>query len=93
LTVIRNDKETSHLDLQGALDHSGKLVEANMERFHACVRDLPSFNPEIDAYLASYAEALLEATVGNLNWHRVSRRYGVFENEEDKKKNIVKWAL
>lgn len=77
--------------MQGALDHSGKLVEALLERFHACARDLPSFNPEIDAYLAFYTETLVETAIANVKWHFASRRYNVFENEEDKENNIVRW--
>jgi len=96
LTVIQrseSDEETSHLDMQGALDYSGKLVEAAMEHFHARVRDLPSFNPEIDAYLVSYVEGMIDMIVGNVQWSRVSRRYNAFANEEDKMNNVVRWAL
>lgn len=93
LTVIMKNKETSYLDLQGALDYAAKMSEAALERFHVCKRNLPSVNPEIDAYLAAYAEAIPDTAAGNVYWHSISPRYNVFENEEARKNNIVRWEL
>ena len=93
LTVIQKDPETAHLDFQEGLDYAEKLFKAAVDRFHACRRELPSFNPEIDQYLKLYADGLVDIAAGNLQWSRVSRRYRTFTNDEDRRNNIMRLAL
>ncbi|KAH0825959.1 isoprenoid synthase domain-containing protein [Lanmaoa asiatica] len=93
LTVIQKDPETAHLDFQGRLDYAEKLLKAALDRFQACRRDLPSFGPEMDQYLAVYADGLLDWAIGNLQWSRVTSRYNRFTNDEDRRNNIVRLAL
>ena len=90
LAVIQKGSETTHLDFQEGLDYPEKL---SVDRFHACRRELPSFNLEIDQYLNLYADGLIDFAAGNLQWSRVSRRYRTFTNDEDRKNNIMRLAL
>jgi len=93
LTVIQKDPETAHLDFQERLDYAEKLFKAAVDRFHACRRELPSFNPEIDQYLNLYGDGLIDLAAGNLQWSRVCRRYRTFMNDEDRRDNIMRLAL
>lgn len=93
LTAIEKAPETAHLDFQGRLDYAEKLFKAGLERFYARRRELPSFGPEMDQYLALYADGLLDVIAGNLQWSRVVRRYNTFTHDEDRKNNVVRLAL
>ncbi|KAH0825981.1 isoprenoid synthase domain-containing protein [Lanmaoa asiatica] len=93
LTVMQNDPETTHLDFQGRLDYAEKLFKAALDCFQACRREIPSFGPEMDQYLAMYADGLIDMVIGNLQWSRVTRRYSAFANDEDRRNNIMRLAL
>ncbi|KAH0825958.1 isoprenoid synthase domain-containing protein [Lanmaoa asiatica] len=93
LTVIQKDPETAHLDFQGGLDYAEKLFKAALDRFQVCRQELPSFGPEMDQYLAMYADGLIDFAAGNVHWSRVTRRYSTFTNDEDRKNNVMRLAL
>ena len=93
LTFLQRDPETAHLDFQERLDYAERLFKATVDRFHACKRELPSFNPEIDQYLNLYVDGLIDLAVGNAQWSRVTRRYRTFTNDEDRRNNIMRLAL
>lgn len=90
---MEKDPETAYLDFQERLDYAETLFKAALERFHTCRRELPSFDPEIDQYLTSYADGLIDLLTGSLQWSRVNHRYNTFMNDEDRKNNVMRLAL
>ncbi|KAH7905973.1 isoprenoid synthase domain-containing protein [Hygrophoropsis aurantiaca] len=91
ITVIHRDPGTKHLDLQGRIDYAGKLFETAIGRFQKCREMLPSFDdPDIDRQVSEYADGLLDWTVGNIQWSLVNHRYNVFNDDEDRQKNIMR---
>ncbi|KAG6376252.1 isoprenoid synthase domain-containing protein [Boletus reticuloceps] len=93
LTVMEKDLMASHMDLQTRLDHTEKLFTAALDRFHACRKELPSFNADLDRHVAAYADGLIDWIAGNIEWSSLNHRYKTFLNGEDRKNCIMKIEL
>jgi len=93
LTVLEKDPMTSHLDLQGRLDHAEKLFAAALDRFHACRKNMPSFDQDMDQQVAAYADGLIDWAIGNIEWSCVNHRYNTFLDDKDRKNGIMRVEL
>ncbi|KAI6028505.1 isoprenoid synthase domain-containing protein [Pisolithus orientalis] len=90
ITVILKDPDTSHLDLQGAINYAGDLFKAALDDFHACRGRIPSFGTEMDKFLSAYGDGLIDWAIGNIEWSVVNNRYKVFCNDSDRRSNVIR---
>ncbi|KAG1727756.1 isoprenoid synthase domain-containing protein [Suillus paluster] len=78
------------LDLQGAVDYTGRLCADAVKRFEANRAILPSWGEEIDGQVAIYIDGLQDWMVGALHWHFGSLRYSGKDAHAVKQDRIIK---
>ncbi|KAG1731134.1 isoprenoid synthase domain-containing protein [Suillus lakei] len=87
VTVLMHEQG---LDLQSAMDYSGKLCNGTIQRFEDNRAILPSWGEEIDREVAIYVGGLQDWITGALHWSFVSTRYFGKDGNTVKRDRIIK---
>jgi hypothetical protein len=78
------------LDLQGAVDHLGRLCKSTVQRFEDNRAILPSWGEELDRQVSVYVEGLQNWIIGSLHWSFDSTRYFGKDGDTVKQDRIIK---
>lgn len=73
-------QEKRGLGLQAAVDRAAAMHDAEVGRFVALEKELPSFGPAVDEQLHHYVLSLRARMRGILDWSRSSRRYNKLQS-------------
>lgn len=77
------------MDLQAASDEIGQIVKERTDDFLRQREDIPSWGPEIDQQINTYADGLGSWISGNYAWGFKTERYFGKDLDEVKKNRIV----
>ncbi|KAG2128275.1 isoprenoid synthase domain-containing protein [Suillus clintonianus] len=78
------------LDLQDAVDYSGKMCKSAMQRFEDNCAILPSWGEEVDRQVDIYVQGLQDWIIANYHWSFESTRYFGKDGEAVKRDRIIK---
>jgi hypothetical protein len=77
------------LDLQSAVNFTGDMCDAAIQRFLENQANLPSWTPEIDKQVSLYVQGVADWMPGSLYWSYNSERYFGKLGNEIKKTGVV----
>ncbi|EGX47578.1 hypothetical protein AOL_s00083g86 [Orbilia oligospora ATCC 24927] len=73
--IISSAKEIQGFTLQEAMDKAGEMVFQTYEKWEEALRELPTWDEEIDANVARLIQGYADACWGNLDWSYHTARY------------------
>jgi hypothetical protein len=87
IAVLMHEQD---LDLQGVVNHLGRLCKSTVQRFEDNRAILPSWGEELDRQVGIYVEGLQNWIIGSLHWSFDSTRYFGKDGHTVKQDRIIK---
>jgi hypothetical protein len=78
-------------DIQAAIDYTVDQFKIALARFEDNKKLLPSFkdDAELQTQVDRYAELMMDAVAGNIEWSIACKRYSLFPDETARKAGLI----